>query len=41
MTEDELQQLQSSLAASGDAGSLTPAQQEQLNRIQQATGAAQ
>lgn len=41
MTEEELQQLQSSLAASGDAGSLTPAQQEQLNRIQQATGAAQ
>jgi len=41
MTEDDLQQLQSSLAASGGTGSLTTEQQEQLNRIQQATGAGQ
>ena len=38
MSESELQQLQESLAASGDAGALTPEQQEQLDRIMQATG---
>ena len=38
MSESELQQLQQSLAASGDAGALTAEQQEQLDRIMQATG---
>lgn len=38
MTEAELQDLQQSLAASGDTSSLSAEQQEQLLRIQQATG---
>lgn len=41
MTEDELAALQESLAESGDVGSLTPEQQAQLQRIQQATGMQQ
>lgn len=38
MTEEELAALRASLASSGDVGALSPEQQAQLQRIQQATG---
>lgn len=41
LTEQQLQDLQSSLAASGESGSLSPEQQQQLLLIQQATGIGQ